>query len=145
MHFTHKKNVSYITTCFTGNKPILICIQRNIYILNRRFYLRLTGYFHCKNNLCQSDVVPISYMSYQHILFTFNRLYLLHKYKQPMSSRSSKNIIGYSCKLCLVPMCKIHLGRLTVNFIYCTDIFYLLLTDHIYYIYSLFQAVIGTT
>ena len=56
-----------------------------------------------------------------------------------------KNILGYSCKLYIVPMREILLGRLTVILTYCTDIFYLSLTDYIYYMYNLYQSDIRKT
>ena len=60
-----------------------------------------------------------------------------------MSTRYRKNIIGYSCELYIESMCENHLDSLTMNFRYCTDTFYLLLTDYIYYINSLCQLVLG--
>ena len=62
-----------------------------------------------------------------------------------MSIRYMKNIIGNMCKLYRVPMREIHLGRLTVTFTYCTDIFYVPLTDYNYYINSLCQTDVGKT
>ena len=60
-----------------------------------------------------------------------------------MSTRCRKNIIGYLSKLHIVPMCDINLGRLTVTFFYCTDRFYLSLTDYLHYINNLCQSYIG--
>ena len=60
-----------------------------------------------------------------------------------MSTRCRKNIIGYLSKIYIVPMCDINLDRLTVNFLYFTDTFYLSLTDYVYYIINFCQSDIG--
>ena len=48
-----------------------------------------------------------------------------------MSISCRKNIIGYLCKSYIVHR-EIHFSRLTVYYTYCTDLFYLLLTEYIY-------------
>ena len=62
-----------------------------------------------------------------------------------MSIRCRKNKIDYLCKLCIIPMYEIYLGRLTVNYIYCTDTFYLHLTDYACSINNLYQTDVGKT
>ena len=60
-----------------------------------------------------------------------------------MSTRCRKNINNYLCKLYIVPLCEVHLGKLTVTFTYCADTFYLSLPNYIYYINNQYQSDIG--
>ena len=51
--------------------------------------------------------------------------------------------MGNICKLYIVTMREICLGRLYVTFIHCTDTFYPHFTAYVYYINSLCQPVVG--
>ena len=61
------------------------------------------------------------------------------------SDIETKNISGNICKLYILPLGEINLDRLTVSFTYYTDIFYLPLTNNIYYINNLCQSVVLKT
>ena len=53
--------------------------------------------------------------------------------------------IGNIYKLCIVPIREIRLARLAVNCLYCSNTFYLHLTDYVLYINSLYQSNIEKT
>ena len=61
------------------------------------------------------------------------------------SDIEAKNILGNICKLYILPLREIHLDILTVTFTYYTDIFYLPLTNYIYYVNNLCQPVVFKT
>ena len=81
-------------------------------------------YNHASNNRTYLDRLIFS---------TFHRLWALHKSLYKIRYR--KNIVGNICKLYIVAMREIRLGRLTVNLTHFTDTFFPRLTDYINYIY----------